>query len=286
MILDLDINSIEGVHDIARTSRRINRVYGCSLVSHYQSSEQSISYEMHLHTIEQRYESSIVSVVKKDVRVNNSRSYKSIDYLAVHCASVLYPLQLLITDKLEILDLVNHQEICKRWEIKKKELEKEFAKNDFLKRYLYQMEVTLLDKRSVLNSIAQDLFFHTLRNSMYRGSNSARNEILLPMVPNTSPISYEVFQKSSKRLDENSLFKIQLKGKVNDPRSPYEIATGNPVSLKENNDEVLKGSYKGSYQLEPTGVLRHAKFIASVLLPFDRSRTLEFTCYFLPEKCR
>lgn len=212
---------------------------------HYYASVRWVKKENLLYTIE-------INKFPETYIINGVEADLVADELAIQVASVLYPLELVVTRQDGIVGINNMDEIRKRWvDIKKKV--QDYNEGEILEKYLSLTEKALKDEDALLLSLRNDWFLHTYFNSIYQTYTSdytIDNSIVVPFVFDTEGVEYKVQQKIDKDIDEKGHINISMKGLVSDGRSITDLE--NKLGYNRYTSESpLVGDYQASYMLEP-----------------------------------
>ncbi|WP_103863885.1 LysM domain-containing protein [Aquimarina sp. I32.4] len=191
-----------------------------------------------------------IDLVSK-IFINDEEPNLIADELAVACTEVLYPLVVKTDNNLNLLDIVNHQDIVKRWK-KQKRKKLSYYQGSVAEKYFHLFEQTLFTKDLFFEHLQNDWFFKAYFNKIYTGYNDkleVDNKIEFPILPNTKNIQYTVSKKGSIFIKDNRI-KIEIDGKCTDPRNKIELEKKAyfPTSIDRNHTPV-KGKYRALYFL-------------------------------------
>jgi hypothetical protein len=194
------------------------------------------------------------------------------DELAIQTASILYPLELLVTRQDGIIGVNNIDEIQKRWiNIKKNILN--YNEGEVIEKYLRLTEKSVKDEETLQLSLKNDWFLHTYFNNIYQTYTSEYiidNLIAVPFVFNTDGVEYKVQQKIDKDLDENGYINISMKGEPSDLRSIIDLENKLDYN-RYTSESPLVGECSAMYIVEPEyNTIEEVKFYSRLELEHSK----------------
>jgi len=177
------------------------------------------------------------------VKINGKEAETKVDILAEMAASVLYPLQVVVDQNGNWIDILNFETIKERWEYKKNEIvELNDGKN--VLNYISEIEETLKDADSLLETFSDDWFLKTFFSGVHTcyGPNLAiEKEISFPIMPKKAVVAIDVEQKIEEHLDDANLILIRQKGEITDEKIKDDFLL----------DSDVLGNYEAEYYLNP-----------------------------------
>lgn len=264
-----------------------NRHYGVTLkIRQEKKEDQNLSFEFKVTYLETRHKSAIIEIERLNLKINHQEPNYTIDELAYKCGNVIYPLCIFIDEEFHILSIENHQDIIMRWEILESEIKKQEV-TDAMQWYLDETEKSIMNINNLKENIRQDLFLSTLFVPIYTNyvfiHNTTEKEITVPLVPNTLPIHFSIKQKILREYTPYNTITVTQKGRVNDTRSAYEIATRSIIGIGDGEKAV--GNMEVTYQLDKeTKVIDVIIANYEIVLPHNESRTIELQAFRIEEK--
>lgn len=264
-----------------------NRYYGITLkIEQEKKEDQFLNFEFKIKHIETRYKSAILDIERFNLRINHQEPNYTIDELAYKCGNVIYPLRIFVDEELHIINIENHQDIIMRWETLKNEIKKQEV-TKAMQWYLDETEKSIMNINNLKENIRQDLFLSALLTPIYTKyifiHNNTELDIAVPMIPHTKPIQFSVKQQVAREYTTFNTITVTQKGRINDTRSAYEIATRSIIGIGDGEKAV--GNMEVTYQLD-----KETKIINSIIanynieLSYGESRVIELQAFHLEEK--
>lgn len=211
----------------------------------YNVSIKWIQQEDLIHTIQ-------INKLPETYKINGMEADLIADELAIKTASVLYPLELLVTYQDGIIGVNNVEEIQKRWiNIKRNILD--YNEGKIIEKYLRLTEKSIKDEQTLLFSLRNDWFVHAYFNDIYQTYTTkyeTENQIKVPFIFNTDGVVYKVKQKINKDLDKEGCVNIALHGKPSDTRSIIDLESKLDYE-RYPSESPLIGNYDANYILDP-----------------------------------
>jgi len=266
---------------------RFNRYYGVTLEIEQENKEtQFLSFEFKIAYVETRYKSAILNIERFNLRINHQEPIYTMDELAHKCGNIIYPLQISIDEQLQTLSIENHKDIINRWQILREKTEQD-EMTDTMRWYLDETESNIMNANEIIRNIRQDLFLSTLFVPLYTSyvpiHNTTETNVEVPLVPSSEPIRFLTKQKILREYTTYNTITITQKGRINDERSAYEIATRSIIGMGDGEKAI--GNMEVTYQLN-----RETRIIDSIIanyniqLSHNESRAISLEAFHLEEK--
>lgn len=242
--------------------KNLNGKYGCSVLFDDGKSQNEIRYKLNIlfnGDIENRIKTFIVDREDK-IYVNNVVQNNFIDKLAIETSSCIYPLHLKTKSNGKLLEILNFDEILKRWEEKKENLKEDY-KSKLTEKYIKATNKSLASKDVLLNKIRKDWFINLYFNSLYKFYSEdlyINEKLSYPIIGNAKPVEYQVVSKIKLNEDTKDI-RLDIKGNIDDERSALDIEQqlDYPYYKEKNeNEKPLKGKCNLIYLFEGnTGII-------------------------------
>ncbi|MCV9926940.1 LysM domain-containing protein [Flavobacterium sp. LS1R49] len=163
--------------------------------------------------------------------------------LAEDAASILYPLQVVVDQKGNWIDILNHAAIAARWEDKKPEI-LEYYEGKAVLEYIDAIDYTLRDEDSLLESLSDDWFLKVFFNGVHTCYGSElvlEKDTYFSIMPKKATVKADIEQKVEEYLDDANLIMIKQKGELSEEDIKDDLFI---------NSEVV-GNYSAKYLLNP-----------------------------------
>lgn len=226
--------------------------YGVMLAMFRNSVSNILKYEITVCWLAKKENYHIYEIDRlPSVFINEEEVDLVADQLAIQVASVLYPLQLRVSEQKGIIGIHNFTNIQTRWiQVKKKILD--YNDGETVEKYLRINESILNNERALLQSLRNDWFLHGYFNRIYipYGKNcSVINQISIPFIFDADGVKYEVTQTISPYSDERGYIISEIEGNYADNRSKADLENGLSYCLYPSLERV-EGKYKAYYMLK------------------------------------
>ena len=177
------------------------------------------------------------------VLIDGKAAENKVDILAEMAASILYPMQVVVDQSGNWIDIFNYKAIKERWEDEKINILDYYVGKHVLK-YIDAIEYTLRDEESLMKSLSEDWFLKVFFNGVHTcyGSNLViEKDTRFSIIPKTAIVNTDIQQRIEEYLDESNLIVIKQKGEFTDE------------DLKEKFliDDEIAGYYNAEYSLNP-----------------------------------
>ncbi|PXY43556.1 hypothetical protein [Flavobacterium hydrophilum] len=267
-----------------------NRLYGFTCENFENDSLiSSIHYEVKMVCI-QSYEDNSFSyeINRKQVYIDNTAPDLKIEQIADSCAQAIFPIQIKVSEEGEIIEVINHNDIKKRWPAIKDKLSKYYQGN-IVSEILDSVESTLSNKTILEESICKTWFFHLYFRPIY--NKYIKNESLQytweSPVFGHQIINYDIQQSIEEYYSATDKLFINIKGKSIDKRSINEVLNGYSYPKSEMNGikiQPLESEMEVQYKL-----YGEDRSIFSIIGTYKtkitekKQRTTQIEIYHLPE---
>jgi len=177
------------------------------------------------------------------VLIDGKGAETKVEVLAEMTANILYPMQVVVDQSGNWIDIFNYNTIRKRWEDEKIKVLDYYEGKHVLK-YIDAVEYTLRDEESLMKSLSDDWFLTAFFNGIHTcyGSDLViEKDTHFPIMPKKAIVNTNAEQKIEEYLDEANLIVIKQKGEFTDE------------DLKEKFliDDEIAGYYSAEYSLNP-----------------------------------
>jgi hypothetical protein len=178
-----------------------------------------------------------------ELYINGTEADTKADELAEKAASVLYPLQVVVDQDGEWIDIHNFEEIQERWKKKRPNI-LEHSTGKGLEKYLSAVDIVLDSEEHLLQTLSGNWFLRAFFSGIhtdYTSKLTFDKIVDFAIIPNKDPIQFEVKQKIEEYLDHDNLIVIEQKGLLTDDdiKETYFI------------DPSLTSNYNAIYHLNP-----------------------------------
>lgn len=195
--------------------------------------------------------------------------------ISLACMESIYPISFIIPYQGKISDIYDFEELCKRFERKRPELE-EFFTGEVYNAYLDKFWLSLQDKQNVVKQLSSSLLYQTLfpRMEWFHKSSKWTEEFYL--LQNSFPVKCSMSAQYDHKGTE--IVQTLVQGQIKDSYSLPEILRGK--SLDDQSENLADGQISFQYGTDKkTKILRHAN--ASIKFLNDnelyRQQTLKLT---------
>lgn len=187
------------------------------------------------------------SIDKKQVFIDHSAPDLIIEQLAEKAGSCFYPMEIVTSAEGPLEEIINFEEIKKRWDLKKEELEKYYV-GEIAEKIINKANRIYSSKRNIEHAIKEDLFLKLFFMPIYRKHNNqiAEYDIDISFVPFTSPKKYSIVQEVNRFLTKSGKQQINLKSNNDSDKIQPEI----DLNYKVNNETKSIFSIIGKVNLE------------------------------------
>lgn len=153
------------------------------------------------------------NINRKQVYINETAPDLVIEQLAEKAGSCLYPMEISTSDEGPFEEIINFEEIKKRWDSKKEELQN-YYKGEIAEKIIANLDRVYSSKNKMEMAMNDDLFFTLFFMPIYRKHVERKAEYKkeIVFVPFEMPISYDIIQEVDKFLTVSKKQKISLKG--------------------------------------------------------------------------
>lgn len=176
------------------------------------------------------------------VYLNNAQTDTIIDTLAEEVSSVLYPLQIVVNQEGEWVDIHNFDDIDERWIVIRKRI---LEKNDgeAINKYLNAVDSIFNDEQNLLQNLSDDWFLKVFFNGIH--TNYTSNlffiaETDFAITPKDDALIFKVTQKIDEYLNDTNMIVIEKKGTL--------LETSKETAFDKSN---ISGNYHSIYHLNP-----------------------------------
>lgn len=106
------------------------------------------------------------TIRRADVQIDGKPVKKLMDRIICEIGNSIYPISLVVTPQMQIIDVNNYEDIKKNWADCTKTLLKKYP-SYAMSRYVKMSEKNILDKNSFIQSLYQDTFFNAYFRDIY-----------------------------------------------------------------------------------------------------------------------
>jgi len=202
------------------------------------------------------------------IKINGKEADTKVDILAEMTASVLYPMQVVVDQNGNWIDIFNYNTIKERWEDKKNEIFDYYDGKTVLK-YIDAVEYTLRDEDSLLESLSDDWFLKVFFNGVHicYGSNLVvEKDAYFSIIPKKAVVKADVEQRIEEYLDKGNLILIKQKGELRDEEMKEKFLI----------DDDRAGNYEAEYFLNPNHYsIEKIKLVCTLNLETAKKITIE-----------
>ena len=211
-----------------------------------------------------------------DMYVNDKSSELTVaNNLAVRTSAALYPLILSYDANGNIIEVENFDEIQKRWETVKKELQQDFH-GEGLDRYIYKNNQRYRSTDALAHALNNDCFLNMLFNNIIYTEylkDTAIKDFHFPYIQNTMAIKNTV--KLHKYIDDNGTICVHFDGTLTDKRSKSDLKNESNYPYYTNSP-LAKGQCFGTYFIDPVyNNIQSLMFLYTITLEIDKSIMLK-----------
>ncbi|VXC01365.1 conserved hypothetical protein [Flavobacterium sp. 9AF] len=252
--------------------------YGVMYTIYSGKEKNSIKFEVEVQYLEKKNEDNLLFLVnKKSITYINDEEVNTIaDELAVKTSSVLYPLELVITNEGNWIAIHNYETIYKRWEKIKEAILDEYE-GEWVEKYLNLNEKTLADENLLFDSLKKDWFLASYFNTVfvyYSHKYRFNTKISFPILPNCKAVEYDIEQKINEFIETNDTIRIEQNGELKDERSKLDLENNLNVpyygALYPDYNKA-KGNYRSVYLINAkTKVIESLFLECSVELDIEK----------------
>lgn len=150
---------------------------------------------------------------RKKVFIDQMAPDLIIEQLAEKAGSCLYPMEIITSQEGPFQEIANYEEIKKRWDDKKIELEHYYV-GEISKNIIERVNVMYSSKMALENAVREDLFLKLFFMPIYRKhvNLKADYQIACSFIPFASPTNFRILQEVSPFLTRSKKQIINLKG--------------------------------------------------------------------------
>jgi hypothetical protein len=211
------------------------------------------------------------------IYINEIEADSVADELAEKTSSVLYPLQVVVDQEGEWIDVHNYEEINERWEIKRNEILEDYPGEQTIK-YLDLFENNLESSQTLSLVLANDWFIRSFFNGIhteYTPKLAFKGYTYFPFITKSDDLIFDIEQKVDEYLDENDLINIDLKGALDDNRTETDIENELNLQSSTFTEQKVSGNYRAKYFLDPNNYSIQTLFIeCSIIVDVPQKYTV------------
>lgn len=185
---------------------------------------------------------------RKKIFVNESAPDVIIEQLAEKAGSCLYPMEIATSHEGPFEEIVNYEEIKKRWDSTKNDLQ-DYYKGKIAEKIIDNIDSMYLSREKLDNAIGKDLFLTLFFMPIYRRhiNRIAEYEKRITFLPIRRSVSYTILQEVEQYLTATKKQVIRLVGKSD------EVVLSEPelqLDYKIDNETKSIYSVKGSINIQ------------------------------------
>ncbi|AXB58326.1 hypothetical protein [Flavobacterium fluviale] len=168
-----------------------------------------------------------LEINRKQIYINNRVSYSKIEEIAIKISTALFPLLIKLKPNGEIDQILNQNEIVKRWTIERKTL-LEYYQGEKAAKIISKIDVLFSDSKLLLQSLAQNWFFCLFFRPLYTSYSEKLKTQYIWKFPvfGTQFIEFDVVQTVEENYSEDDKININAAGVAIDERTIDEIISG------------------------------------------------------------
>ncbi|WP_268223559.1 hypothetical protein [Sinomicrobium oceani] len=258
-------------------------------ISSGEKEENTLKYRVSVTFIRQDEKGYVFEIDRlSKTYVNGEEASEIADELAEKVSGAVYPLEVVVDEDGNWMDITNHPVIRRRWEQVKKGIFEEYD-GAWVKQYVAESEVSLEDKELLKMSLSGDWFLVAYFGQIYVDYTPRfvfENKISFPVVPFIKPVAYIVKQEVKMLLDEYGLVQISQEGKVSDNRSKTDLENRQNFphdALLYPESEKAEGTYKAKYFLNAGNNLIESLFL-ECSLQLEKPKKIKVVVSLLEDK--
>jgi hypothetical protein len=236
------------------TMEPVNYIVKSQVIDGFQDEDEYFECEFTLRKISESKGKFIIEVNQKNVLVNHKDLESKIEILAKKCSDCLFPMQISVNKNGVFEALHNFDDLKKRWEESKPELEEYFAGfifEEYIKKMDYQMRNIETVTKSLKNNIFMQLLFFPLYDLKYSDDLKQHQHIKIALVNGSPGIQFDIENSIKKELANIGEIKILQNGKSIDKRTLEDVLS--KAALFEatlNEKKPIEITYFGAFDLE------------------------------------
>ncbi|EKT3967491.1 hypothetical protein NTJ12_002586 [Flavobacterium psychrophilum] len=197
------------------------------------------------------------------VYIDDNEANTIVNELAEKVSSILYPLQVVVDQEGEWVDIHNFEEIKERWETKEAQILKDYPGEE-TEKYLVLYEENLISNQTLSLALSKDWFLRAFFNGVHTGYTSEltfEGYAYFPFIAKSEDLMFDIKQKIGKYLDENHLINIDIKGVLKNNRTKADFQYTIDLYNHPFGNQKVTGSYRAKYYLNPNNYSIETLFI-------------------------
>ncbi|TRX30899.1 hypothetical protein FNW52_19490 [Flavobacterium sp. ZT3R18] len=197
------------------------------------------------------------------VYINDVEADTIADELAEKTSSVLYPLEVVVDQEGEWIDIHNLEAIKQRWETKESEILEAYPGEE-TEKYLAHYAKNLKSNQTLAAVLSNDWFIRSFFNGIhteYTKKLTFEGYTYFPFIAKSDDLIFNIEQKIDEYLDENDLLNIDLKGVLDDAPMKTDLEYELDLPIHSLSDQKVVGSYRAKYFLNPNNYTIQTLFI-------------------------
>ncbi|WP_299254505.1 hypothetical protein [uncultured Aquimarina sp.] len=266
----------------------VANTYGVLLISEDEKKKRlQIHYEIDVICLDETEDNHFeFEVLKHQIYINEKAPNILIDELSERCGKVLYPLLLKVNRQGLVVNILNQEDIIKRWETEKASINQSY-KGKEIQLLLKNMDIVINNTNQLTDLVLQRDWFITIFFSPLYNINlkdKKKNKISLPFIPYSPGVIFETKNKISTHSHKKNDVIINQKGKCIDQRSERDILRGNLISI-DKIKKVVKGKLDLKYQIYKDSLIADAiTGICNLEFPSGKEKKMTVEIYNLKNK--
>lgn len=216
--------------------------------------KNQIHYEVDVDILSDNYDDNcIFEINREQFYINNKRPDSKIEQIADKASQAVFPLRIKIKKNGEIEEILNVEDVKRRWLSAKKEI-LQYYKGGIIAKVINKMDSILLNDNALKKSIHQNWFFHLYFKPIYVEYTSKLRfkSIWESPVFGNQFIEYGVIHTVKDQYDENDKITVNAIGTAIDDRTVDEIIDGYNFPKKyysEEPEETVDSTMNVEYKL-------------------------------------
>ncbi|RNL69204.1 hypothetical protein ED312_22675 [Sinomicrobium pectinilyticum] len=258
-------------------------------ISSGEKEENTLKYRVRVTFVKQDEKGYVFEINRlSKTYVNDEEASEIADELAEKVSGAVYPLEVVIDEDGNWMDIANHPDIRKRWKQVKKRIFEEYD-GAWVEQYVAESEASLVDKELLKKSLSGDWFLAAYFGQIYVDYTPGfvfENRVSFPVVPFIRPVKYTVKQEVKMLLDEYGLVQISQEGSVSDNRSKADLENRQNFphdALLDPDSEKAEGTYKAKYFLNAGNNLIESLFL-ECSLQLEKRKEIKVVVSLLEDK--
>jgi len=214
--------SVVSINQLEFDILSLRRTYGVTIVLN-DKQPLKIQYKTAIICIGESIDGNyIIEIQKQKTFVDGKEPSTSAELLMEACGNALYPLELEINKKFEILNINNYQAIVDRWKVKKNEIRQSFE-GVYAESVLNETTKVIENQESFERKLFNNDWFYVV---FFNPIKSKTQKQAYPFIPHKEGVLFELQSKAAYHKKRVKDIIITQKGACIDQRSEHDIRQG------------------------------------------------------------